>query len=107
MNATSFDELVSQSVIQTMSKILGSETWKAINFFFDMKTIAREPETFAALLDKVFGYTSVVLQKKIGETLLGKVGAVQQTSSNFDFRQILRLAKTKFPRQVIPDELGQ
>jgi hypothetical protein len=89
-----------------MSKILGSETWKAINFFFDMKTIAREPETFAALLDKVFGYTSVVLQKKIGETLLGKVGAVQQTSSNFDFRQILRLAKAKFPRQSLTDQLG-
>jgi len=98
--------LVSQSVTETMSKILGSETWKAINFFFDMKTIAREPETFAALLDKVFGYTSVVLQKKIGETLLGKVGAVQQTSSNFDFRQILRLAKAKFPRQSLTDQIG-
>ena len=107
MNATSFDDLVSQSVIETMSKILGTETWKAINFFFDMKSIVREPETFAALLDKVFGYTSIVLQKKIGETLLGKVGAVQQTSSNFDFRQVLRLAKTKFPRQAIPDQLGQ
>jgi len=106
VNGTSFDDLVSQSVIETMSKILGTETWKAINFFFDMKTIAREPETFAALLDKVFGYTSVVLQKKIGETLLGKVGAVQQTSSNFDFRQILRLAKAKFPRQSLPDQLG-
>jgi hypothetical protein len=106
VNATSFDDLVSQSVIETMSKILGTETWKAINFFFDMKTIAREPETFAALLDKVFGYTSVVLQKKIGETLLGKVGAVQQTSSNFDFRQILRLAKAKFPRRSLPDQLG-
>jgi len=94
---TSFDELVSQSVTETMSKILGTDTWKAINFFFDMKIIAREPEQFAALLDKVFGYTSIVLQKKIGETLLGKVGATQQTSSNFDFRQILRLAKAKFP----------
>ena len=103
----SFDEVVSQSVSETMSKILGADTWKAINFFFDMKTIAREPEQFAALLDKVFGYTSIVLQKKIGETLLGKVGAVQQTSSNFDFRQILRLAKAKFPRQVIPEALGQ
>jgi hypothetical protein len=103
----SFDEVVSQSVSETMSKILGADTWKAINFFFDMKTIAREPEQFAALLDKVFGYTSIVLQKKIGETLLGKVGAVQQTSSNFDFRQILRLAKAKFPRQAIPEALGQ
>jgi hypothetical protein len=102
----SFDEVVSQSVSETMSKILGTDTWKAINFFFDMNTIAREPEQFAALLDKVFGYTSIVLQKKIGETLLGKVGAVQQTSSNFDFRQILRLAKAKFPRQAIPEALG-
>jgi len=89
-----------------MSKILGTDTWKAINFFFDVKGVAREPETFAALLDKVFGYTSNVLQKKIGENLLGKVGAVQQTSSSLDFRQILRLAKAKFPRQPLPDQLG-
>lgn len=89
-----------------MSRILGTDTWKAINFFFDLKTVAREPETFAALLDKVFGYTSSVLQKKIGETLLGKVGAVQQTTGGLDFRQILRLAKAKFPRQALPDQLG-
>ncbi|HVH15792.1 MAG TPA: hypothetical protein VNA15_08765 [Candidatus Angelobacter sp.] len=102
----SFDDLASQSVIETMSKILGADTWKAINFF-DMKTIVREPETFAALLDKVFGYTSIVLQqKKIGETLLGKVGATQLPSSNFGLRQILRLAKAKFPRQALPEPLG-
>jgi hypothetical protein len=93
----SFDEVVSQSVSETMSKILGADTWKAINFFFDMKTIAREPEEFAALLTKVFGSTSTVLERKIGETILGKVGAVQQTSSGLDFRQVLRLAKAKFP----------
>jgi hypothetical protein len=98
--------LVSESVTETMSKILGTDTWKAINFFFDLKSITREPETFAALLDKVFGYTSNVLQKKIGETLLGKVGAVQQPSTGLDFRQILRLAKAKFPRQPLPDQLG-
>ena len=102
----SFDDLVSQSVTETMSKILGTDTWKAINFFFDMKTIAREPEVFAALLGKVFGSTSKVLEKKIGETVLGKVGAVQQVQGNLDFRQILRLAKAKFPRQPLPDQLG-
>ena len=106
MSATSFDDLVSQSVSETMSRILGSDTWKAINFFFDMKAIAREPEDFAALLTKVFGATSNVLQKKIGETILGKVGAAQQTQSSLDFRQILRIAKAKFPRQAIPDQLG-
>jgi hypothetical protein len=103
---SSFDELVSESVTETMSKILGGDTWKAINFFFDMKTIAREPEDFAALLAKVFGATSSILQKKIGETILGKVGAVQQTSTSLDFRQILRLAKAKFPRKPLPDQLG-
>jgi hypothetical protein len=102
----SFDEIVSQSVSETMSKILGADTWKAINFFFDMKTIAREPEEFAALLTKVFGSTSTVLERKIGETILGKVGAVQQASSSLDFRQILRLAKAKFPRQPLTDQLG-
>jgi len=97
--------LVSDSVTETMSKILGTDTWKAINFFFDVKGIAREPESFATLLDKLFGYTSNVLQKKIGETLLGKVGAPQQSSSGLDFRQILRLAKAKFPSSRLQTSL--
>jgi hypothetical protein len=105
MSALSFDDLVSQSVSETMSKILGATTWKSVNFFFDTKTAAREPEAFAALLDKVFGYTSKVLQKKIAEALLNKVGAVQP-SNTLDFRQILRLAKAKFPRTTIPGQLG-
>jgi len=105
MSATSFDDLVSQSVSETMSKILGETTWKSVNFFFDTKTAAREPEAFAALLDKVFGFTSKVLQKKIAETLLNKVGAVQPTNT-LDFRQILRLAKAKFPRTTLPGPIG-
>jgi hypothetical protein len=104
MSAASFDELVSQSVSETMAKILGETTWKSVNFFFDTKTAAREPEAFAALLDKVFGFTSKVLQKKIAETLLNKVGAVQP-SNTLDFRQILRLAKAKFPRTALPGQL--
>src|SRR2546425_11063351 len=97
MSAVSFDDLVSQSVSETMSKILGATTWKSVNFFCDTKTAAREPEAFAALLEKVFGLTSKVLQKKIAETLLNKVGGVQPSNAT-DFRQILRLAKAKFPR---------
>ena len=105
MSAVSFEDLVSQSVSETMAKILGETTWKSVNFFFDTKTAAREPEAFAALLDKVFGFTSKVLQKKIAETLLNKVG-VAQTSNTLDFRQILRLAKAKFPRTTLPGQIG-
>ncbi|OLD10500.1 MAG: hypothetical protein AUI93_06895 [Crenarchaeota archaeon 13_1_40CM_3_52_10] len=105
MSAVSFDDLVSQSVSETMSKILGATTWKSVNFFFDTKTAAREPEAFAALLEKVFGLTSKVLQKKIAETLLNKVGAVQPSNAT-DFRQILRLAKAKFPRTTVPGQIG-
>ncbi len=102
MRAASFDDLVSQSVMETMSKILGADTWKAINFFFDTKTAAHEPEAFATVLDKMFGLTSKVLQKKIAETLLRKVGAVPRASDSFDFRQILRLAKA---RSMLPEQL--
>ena len=105
MSAVSFEDWVSQSVSETMSKILGTTTWKSVNFFFDTKTAASEAEAFAAVLDKVFGFTAKVLQKKIAETLLNKVGAVQP-SSTLDFRQILRLAKAKFPRAAVPGQLG-
>ena len=104
MNSANFDDLVSQSVTEAMSEILGTNTWKAINFFFDTKTAARKPEAFVTLLDKMFGLTSKVLQRKMGEILLGKVGSVQQYSNNLDFRQILRLARARFP---IPPLLGQ
>src|SRR6267143_248890 len=39
--------------------------------------IPRNPEACASVLDKIFGYKSKVLQKKISETLLSQVGAVQ------------------------------
>lgn len=106
MNATNFEDFVSEAVNETMSKILGSTTWKSVNFFFDTKSAAREPEAFAAVLDKVFGFTSKVLQKKIAETLLSQVGAAQP-SSNLDFRQILRLAKAKFPATTVFAQLKQ
>jgi len=96
MNTTSFDDFVSQSVNETMARILGANTWKSVNFFFDTKTAAREPEVFAAVLDKIFGLPSKVLQKKIAETLLSQVGAVQPPNT-LDLRQVLRLAKAKFP----------
>src|SRR5712692_7458353 len=105
MHSASFDDLVSQSVKETMSKILGADTWKAINFFFDTKTAAHEPEAFASLLDKMFGLTSKVLQKKIAESLLSKVGAAPRASDGFDFRQVLRLAKAKFPRPALREQL--
>ncbi len=104
MKAASFDDLVSQSVTETLSKILGADTWKAINFFFDTRTAAHEPEAFAAVLDKMFGLTSKVLQKKIAETLLDKVGAAPRASDSFNFRQLLRLAKARFPRPTLPEQ---
>jgi hypothetical protein len=105
MKSSNFDDLVSQSVAEAMSEILGTSTWKAINFFFDTKTAARKPEVFAALLDKMFGLTSKVLQRKIGEILFGKVGSTQQTSNNLDFRQMLRLAKARFPMPPLSGQL--
>jgi hypothetical protein len=104
MNTANFDDFVSQAVNETMSKILGVTTWKSINFFFDTKTAAHEPEAFAALLDKMFGFTSKVLQKKIAEALLNQVGAVQPSSS-LDFRQILRLARAKFPSSPVLSQM--
>jgi hypothetical protein len=104
MSARSFDDVVSLSVNEAMSKILGPTTWKSVTFFFDTKTAARKPEVFAALLDKIFGLTSKVLQKEIAETLLNNVG-VAQPSNTLDFRQIMRLAKSKFPKTAIHGQL--
>jgi hypothetical protein len=79
-----------------MSKILGPNTWKAINFYFDTRVIAKQPDAFTKVLDRLFGSTSKVLQKAIVETLLQKLGASEDEASAQDFRGILRLARIRF-----------
>ena len=96
MRAASFDSVVSSVVSESMSKILGPNTWKAINFYFDTQAIAKAPDAFTKVLDRLFGSTSKVLQKAIVETLLQKLGAPQDQASAQDFRSILRMARIRF-----------
>ena len=96
MTSSSFDDLVSVSVSESISKILGADTWRAINFYFDIGTVARDPEKFMGVLDRLFGSTSRVLQTMISETLLRKVGGAEPRSNSQDFMGILRIARAKF-----------
>jgi len=91
----SFDDLVNQSVVEGMSKILGENTWRAINFFFDTRMAASHPDTFTRLLDRMFGLTSKVLQKSIAESLFAKVGAVTQIPNSIDLGWVMKVARGK------------
>lgn len=102
MTSSSFDDLVSSSVSESISRILGADTWRAINFYFDIGTVARDPERFTGVLDRMFGSTSKVLQKMISDTLLRKVGAGEPRSNAQGFLGILRLAKAKFSSPRVP-----
>ena len=79
-----------------MSRMLGGEVWKAISFYFDVKLVAREPQTFATVLDKLFGASSKVLQRVIGETLISKLGSQVDKRKEREFQDWIQIAKAKF-----------
>jgi hypothetical protein len=91
-----FDVLVGRAVGESMAKILGPNTWKAVNFYFDTRIVAREPEKFTKILDRLFGSTSKVLQKDMTERIFRKVGSSEPISSQQDLRSILKAAKIQF-----------
>lgn len=80
MSQLSFDDLVHMSVQEAMSKLLGSEVWRAINFYFDVRAAAREPRSFEKLLNRLFGASSKVLQQVIGETLYKEGGVPERAN---------------------------
>ncbi|SRR5712692_1703094 len=96
MTQDSFDELAKDTVQQTISKTLGSEVWKAISFYFDLKTVASDPEAFGKVLDKLFGGTSKVLKQVIGQTLVTRVSGQSDNRRDRDFLEWIQIARAKF-----------
>src|SRR5437016_14347342 len=72
MTQDSFEQIVQASIGQAMSKTLGRQVLKALNLYFDLKTVASDPEAFGKVLDKLFGGTSKVLKQVSGQTLSTK-----------------------------------
>ena len=96
MTQDSFEQMVQASVGQTMSKTLGPDVWKAIAFFFDLKTAANNPEAFGKVLDRLFGATSKVLKQVIGQTLLTRVNAQTDSRKDREFPELIQIARAKF-----------
>ncbi len=96
MDQAPFDELVVASVRESMSKVLGGETWKTIELYFDLKLIARDPDKFTQLLDRIFGATSRVIQRVIVEAIMSRVGGPVERVKGKDFRDCIQMAKARF-----------
>ncbi len=77
-------------------EMLGSEVWRAVSFYFDVKLVSREPTVFARLLDKLFGASSKALQQRIGETLFSKLGGQEDRSSGREFQEWIQMAWARF-----------
>ncbi len=75
MNQLSFEDLVENSVRESLTKILGEDAWKAVSFFFNVRQVATHPETFSKLLDNLFGRVSRELQRAIVNSLLARIGS--------------------------------
>src|SRR6266704_3491545 len=91
-----FEEIFELSVKETLSKVLGELVWKAISFYFDSKTMSRDPDAFSEVLGRLFGINAKVLEKLIGEALLTKAGVPEDKRRASDFRSFVRTARAQF-----------
>ena len=96
MSPDNFEELVQASVDETISKTLGPEVWKAIKFYFDFKTVAKDPETFGKTLDKLFGGASRVLKQVIGHSLVTRITGQMDARKDREFTEWIQIARAKF-----------
>jgi hypothetical protein len=74
VNTPSFEDLVRIAIYESVEATMGDEAWRALNFYFDTSSAARNPERFARLVDSLFGASSGELQRRIVRTLLSKMG---------------------------------
>ena len=93
---SSFEDLVHASFGESISNILGPQTWKAIRFYFDVRLMANEPEIFAGLVERLFGKSAKPLENVIIETLFGKMGTKIEKRDEVSFQALIRIAKAKF-----------
>ena len=95
-----FEDLVQSCFSESVSDLLGSETWRAVSFYFDIKLLANEPEIFAGVLERIFGGTAKGLEKMITDSLFARVGATMEKREGYSFQALVRIAKAKFLASV-------
>ena len=93
---TSFEKLFEMVVSEVIFKMLGAEVWKALRFYFDTKTAARDLEAFTKLLDKVFGASSKTHERMVIKTLCTKMGIPPDRMDKKEFAEGVSTAKARF-----------
>ena len=96
MTQDSFEQIVQASIGQALSKTLGTNVLKAINLYFDLKTVASNPEAFGRVLDKLFGKTSNVPKQVIGQILVTKVSGQVDDRRAREFPEWIQIARARF-----------
>jgi hypothetical protein len=95
MEMVEFEEIFELSVRETLSRVLGELVWKTISFYFDPRTMSRDPEVFLEVLGRLFGTNANVLGNLIGEALLAKTGVPEDKRRASDFRSLVRAARAQ------------
>ncbi|MBO0888880.1 hypothetical protein J2P12_07250 [Candidatus Bathyarchaeota archaeon] len=70
----SFEDLVRVSIHDAVATMMGDKAVRAVSFYFDLRMVARDPESFARIADGLFGAISGELKKAIVKNLLSKMG---------------------------------
>jgi hypothetical protein len=96
VSMASFDELVAIATEEAVSKVLGHEVWKSVTFFFDAGKLASQPDSFSAVMTKLFGSTAKVLQGIIVERIVSKIGTPIEVRKDREFRDLIQIARAKF-----------
>ncbi len=97
---SSFEDIVGSCFSDSVSNMMGLQTWRAIRFYFDTSLLANEPEIFAGVLERLFGKTAKVLEKMILEALFLRVGATVEKREGYSFQALIRIAKARFLASV-------
>ena len=97
---TSFEKLFEMVVSEVIFKMLGDEVWKALRFYFDTKTAARDLEAFTKLLDKVFGASSKTIERMVVKALCTKMEIPPDRMDKKEFAEGISIAKARFPSHL-------
>ncbi|HEY6282593.1 MAG TPA: hypothetical protein VIW22_01565 [Nitrososphaerales archaeon] len=93
--ARDFDELLDETIVNTLGQVLGNEPAKALMFHMGAKASASGAKSFSGALERVTGSASVVVEKLIVKALFSRIGLkLEDNGGAFSFENSILRAQT-------------
>ena len=93
--ANDFDELLDETVANTLGQVLGNEPANALMFHMGAKASASGAKEFSEALERVTGSVFVVVEKLIVKALYSRIGLkLEDNGGAFSFENSILHAQT-------------